>query len=294
MKNFSPLFLLFLSAPVFGQVDYTPFEFTGSIWRESYYDGSSGGGSQGIYTEEYQYTVTGDTIINAIQYFKLNIAGVAQYGSGPMSPKSYFSYYTGAIRETAGKEVKIVFSGQTDETFLYSFDLHLGDTIQIYGQSGNIVTVGQVDTVEICGKSRNRYLLNFSNGVLTPVYLIEGVGNTHGLIPEFEFFESGTSLGCYSNGNCTPCETIVGQNEPAARKKRAEIFPNPVENFMTIRLAEPEGATIYVFGNQGKQISRISMAGETEVLDISQWISGVYFIKICRKDSMQVERIVKN
>lgn len=294
MKNFSLLFLLFLSAPVFGQVDYTPFEFTGSIWRESYYDGSSGGGSQGIYTEDYQYTITGDTIINTIQYFKLNKAGVAQYGSGPMSPKYYFSNYTGAIRETAGKEVKIVLSGQTDETFLYSFDISPGDTIQTYHSSGNIVTVGQVDTVEICGKARNRYLLNFSNGILTPVYLIEGVGSTHGLIPEYEFFESGARLECYSNGNCTPCEVIVGQAEPAALENRAEIFPNPVGNFLTVHLAEPEGATVYVFDSQGKQISRISVAGETEVLDTSQWSGGVYFIKICRKDSVQVERIVKN
>ncbi|MBK7938379.1 MAG: T9SS type A sorting domain-containing protein [Lewinellaceae bacterium] len=293
MKHSSLLLFLCLSISLFGQLPYTPFEFAGSIWREVYYDGSSGGGSQGVYTEDYQYTVDGDTVINSISYFKLNVLGFAQYGSGPMSPKFYFGGYRGAIRETANKEIRIIFPADTVETFLYSFDIHPGDTVQTYYSSGNIITVEQIDTVEICGKPRNRYLLHFSNGILTPVYLIEGVGNTHGLIPRYEFFENGARLNCYSNSDCTPCEMIVGQKEPAL-ELRVEIFPNPAWDKIAIRSVKMADALIEVFDNQGKSITRTRLTGGIEMLDVSNWATGVYYVKIRWNDTVQVEKMVKN
>ncbi len=289
MKNASLLLFLALSARLFGQIAYTPFEFDGSIWREYYYDGTGGG----VFSKDYQYTVDGDTTINGIQYFKLNVLGFGLYYTGPMSPKYYFSNYVGAIRETAGKEIRIVLSGKTEETFLYRFDINPGDTIQIYNQLDNIVTVEHIDTVEICGKERNRYLLHFSNGVLNPVYLIEGVGTTHGLIPEYEFFESGTRLDCYSNTHCEPCETIAGQNEPAVPKNPVRVFPNPATDLLTIESPGINWLAMDIYDSRGVLKETARETTGTKTLDISNWESGVYFVRIRFENAIQAEKIIR-
>lgn len=295
MKHFHlPLFLLAFSTSLSAQLPYTPFEFPGSIWRENYYDGSAGGGSQGVYTENYQYTVEGDTVINGTSYFKVSVSGYLQYGSGPMSPKFYFDGYAGAIRETPGKAVMFIFQNQTDETFLYSFDLHLGDTIQIYYQSGNIVTVEQIDTVEVCGKARNRYLLHFSDGILVPTYLIEGVGTSAGLIPRFEYFETGARLDCYSNGNCTPCELIVSQGEPAAAAAPVSVFPDPAADAVSLESRDRDWNAIEIFDVQGRLKECLPKSAGHLSLAVSDWTPGMYFVRFHFRNSVQVKRFVKN
>jgi len=289
--KYTTLFLaLCLAAPLSAQVSYVPFEFGSGIWRESYYDGTAGGGSQGVYTEEYQYTTGGDTIINSTLYVKIIISGYLQYGN--MSPKYYYSSYAGALRETNNREVMLVAPNQSSETLLYDFNMNTGDTIQVCGDT-EVVTVQQIDTVEICGKARNRYLLNFSNGILTPPYLIEGIGSTHGLIPRWEYFESGAQLICYSDAGCTPCETVSSLNAPTAAEA-VRLYPNPSAGDLTLECPGEAFWFAETFDLQGNKITESSFSGGKATLNTSAWPPGVYLIRIRLHHMEVVKKFIRD
>ncbi len=118
------LFSLFLFGQLLGQA-YIPFPKSNAVWRE--YSGAPFGDCQ-----EYNYPISGDTIVNGMTFHKLQKTGyVSSYGPSFCNQIKYrYNFYTGAFRnDSINKRVYFLPSGQTNDTILYDFNLKIDDTI---------------------------------------------------------------------------------------------------------------------------------------------------------------------
>jgi len=136
----------------------------------------------------------------------------------------------GIIREQ-DKRIYYDYSQDQLDSFylLYDFNVEVGDTIDhwwgIYTNWGpEVTTIAAIDSIEMCGKTRRRFLTNyyFELGIIS---FIEGIGSDAGLIPRYDYFESGSQLMCYSDENCAPCLLINDVNEVA--ESAVKVYPNP-------------------------------------------------------------------
>jgi len=78
-------------------------------------------------------------------------------------------------------------------------------------------------------------------------------------------------------------------------KQLAQIYPNPISNYLKVQLYDQiEDAEIAVFDAQGRllQNQTISNVGETTV-DVSELVSGSYFIRIKSEDVVETQKILK-
>ncbi|MFK8008241.1 MAG: hypothetical protein AB8H03_17925, partial [Saprospiraceae bacterium] len=116
----------------------------------------------------------------------------------------FFDQYYRAIRENDQKQIEIGFNDTS--LILYDFNIAVGDSIEILDPGSEYISayVHDRDTVEVCGTLRNRYHIKFTEDPLlfASTTLIEGVGSSNGIIPEYPLFESGAYLTCFSQVNC--------------------------------------------------------------------------------------------
>lgn len=219
---------------------YHKFPDSAAIWNYHFY-GCIYFGNTVI--ENYSIILTGDTIINNLNYNKLNINFIqANY---PNSCGATIGY-KGAIRQdTLAKKVYIVPPAQTSEQLFYDFTLQVGDTVKGYiAKHSDWYTelVISIDSVLIGNSFRKRWNIDTCYNIS----IIEGIGSTYGLI------ESGTpcntdvyqySLNCFSqNGSSlyptttSSCELITSFGSADKNSNKILIFPNPSTGSFTIDL----------------------------------------------------------
>lgn len=179
MKNkLLTLILIFCQIAVFGQSNiYHPIPESNAMWREYF------GGYQ-VNCADYQLSISGDTLINGINYHKLNYFGVVHYTditgnclSGFHGP---YSYDEGAFRNDSLNKKVYYWNAVDGEQLLYDFNLNLNDKLpQTYGYryygGGDTAFVSSVDSVLVNGEYHKRF--GISNSFeQNYVYLIEGIG----------------------------------------------------------------------------------------------------------------------
>lgn len=71
-----------------------------------------------------------------------------------------------------------------------------------------------------------------------------------------------------------------------------QIFPNPNEGNFTINL--PEAATVVITDVFGKEISKVFFSQGEHEINLANEKSGIYLLKVLRKDSQSVVRVIKN
>ena len=125
--------------------------------------------------ENTRYFIHEDTLINNLNYYKLYKSGVAYYDM----PFHYANVYVGAIRED-DNNIYYIKKNRTTETWLYNFNLNVGDTVKSAIAKGK--TVISIDTLP-----SGRKIFNYDLGHYTRGFLIEGIGTNGGL------FSGGTS-----------------------------------------------------------------------------------------------------
>ncbi len=78
-------------------------------------------------------------------------------------------------------------------------------------------------------------------------------------------------------------------------KTEIKIFPNPIENLITIN-GIPENSTIMIVNAAGKEWNRINNQTESVRFSLSKLNQGIYFIKIQNRNGelLFVEKIIKN
>lgn len=231
MNKFTLLVLLsctfFIPNMTFSQ-DYCPFDFENGLWEASFYQA---GGPEYIYRSAYNDYAVGDTLVNdSTLCYKLRRTGG---DCGPADEFSCFdeSEYTPFSRELGlicEQDKRIYYNGN----LLYDFNVEIGDTIDhwwgIEAAGYGPPTIISVDSIEMCGKVRKRLQASFFTLGIT--YFIEGVGSNSGLIPSYEYFESGSYLVCYSDENCTPCSLRYCNGEVVLGSPCDDGNPNTVND----------------------------------------------------------------
>jgi len=295
MKKSILLFTVYLMVVgLKAQVEYTPFQFENSIWQESDF---------GVWftTSEYEVSVEGDTIIDDKTYYKLFKRGMTYFYDSPQQYSIIDSVevdiYLGAIRENDVKLIEYITSAQTIPVILYDFNLEVGDTTQVYDISfAEYVDaeVISVDTVEICGSSRNRYALAFFPPAVPSItYLIEGIGSTNGILPTYELFESASNLRCYSNSTCNCFNLIVNTQQDVGDVIKIQVYPNPVsQNSFRVSAANAQNSSIKIYNHLGQSVYENTIDLDHISIDCSNWPNGCYFLKITDKNWQETKTIL--
>ncbi len=241
---------------------------------------------------EYQYIVTGDTIIANEVFRKISLSGQDR---NPVDETWTFwsSGYHGCYRnDIINKRVYFIPKDSINEILLYDFNLNVNDTLPetlVYNQSEyNAITVDQIDSVLINNRYLKRYHLD--NAGFERQYLIEGIGSTLGLLsPITPFFEHHFILLCFKNDynslyyqdySDPNCDLISMIQEENINHSDIEIFPNPVANIFTIENSQNRELFLEIFNSKGQRVKAIMKTENRNSINISDLNAGLYFIKI--------------
>jgi hypothetical protein len=274
--------------------NYIPFDFDNGLWYEEHHD-------MQYERHYYNYFTDGDTIINGVTYHQLYRNGKHTYSIFfTPTPWNYSLELFGFIREDNNKRVyyKGTFNPNPEE-LLYDFNIALGDTIAIppidYMFDSAIVVA--VDSILICSTMRKRYKLDIlAGGLLHDLYWTEGVGGTHGLIPRYYSFERGVLATCYSDSTCiSPCLTVLSTNRIKNQaSKSATIYPNPSSETSTIQLNNGAISTnISIINSLGQVVITKTTNNQEEILDLSQWVAGIYYVRLEYNQQVEIHYLIK-
>ncbi len=145
-----------------------------------------------IQNEDYNYYTNGDTVFHTLTYKKIYKKGKGSYSwmaSPPIPPGcSGNYYYLGAnasyFIRSAGKSMFLRQPSDTSEYLLYDFNLAIGDTLpnsyNYNNAGGKKIQVTAIDSFHTPYGYRKRFAINGTGSGAQ--YLIEGIGNSHGLV----------------------------------------------------------------------------------------------------------------
>jgi len=202
--------LLLISVSTIGQT-YVGFPDSNVVWRQTDYWNNQ----TSLICRDYQLFIVGDTTINSIAYSNI-------YWSGTWGPNGWCNYQvfsTGTpivgLREDSTKHIYLFDYNSSMEYLLYDFNLTLGDTLPNalplnQWQGGTIITISQLDSVQIGATYRKRYWCSTSlSSSCSPctnyMSIIEGIGSEYGLFADLSpnWPEKNYSLICLSQNGQT-------------------------------------------------------------------------------------------
>jgi hypothetical protein len=103
------------------------------------------------------------------------------------------------------------------------------------------------------------------------------------------------------NNGCTATAIVtvsvnkcVGINEFGKAGLEARVYPNPVGNMLTVELNNSSAKLIEITDLSGRLILSRSGNGETMDVDVTGLANGVYYVKLCSDDMIEVFKIVKS
>ncbi len=175
------LFFFFLVPVTLTAQTYVPFISTTDS-SDTWLDVNSCTDLNCYHTYTNRYTIEGDTMIGGLQYMKIYCKTKHEQGSDQSQwctvSTTYSEYYFGAMRESGKKIYVIPDLFNPVEYVAYDFNLSVGDTLPSPASlpsdpSGRIIS--SIDSVQVFGAYRKRYLINSSK------YVIEGIGASTGL-----------------------------------------------------------------------------------------------------------------
>lgn len=310
MKNIflKPASLLFLNcfcALSFAQTT-VPFPTNNAHWCEngSWTDGNC------VYEFDNRYTIRTDTIIAGTLYQVISNS-IIQTGFVPTQPwltcgMGNFIYENYALIRSAGNKVFQYDLSNSTEFLLYDFNLQLNDTMLSYPNSilfENKIT--GIDSVFDGNQYRKRWwLTSLNNNPPTTMdsnytYVIDGIGSGYGLfgqlIPPFEYisqincFTESNGLSFSPNGFCN-CITL-STNEIA--ETAIEVYPNPADDYLNIKTSLKNFEAV-IYDAVGKEVLVLKLK-DTNQIDISNLMSGIYFLKITNgEQTILMKKIFKN
>jgi len=287
--NFNILFILIIILVKGGQSQtYYPFPDSSAVWRTDWITidclQSESPASQ------YQYLLSGDTIINGNNYVKVFRTGFISPFCNPVTPYSQPSGYQGAYRQNInGKKVFLMLPDSIHEILFYNFSLSAGDTLEGYFNlpgmfCNDILVVDFIDSVMV-GNAMRKRIHTAGNGVCDS-YFIEGIGSTHGLFESLISFEGGGQLECftqngdvlYKNDSLSDCQLISGVSIEE-KKQNIKLYPNPANDYLSVQ-GIPEGAHInYEIYNSYAKIIKTGSC-KKNLISITGIGNGLFLIKL--------------
>lgn len=189
--------------------------------------------------------------------------------------------YYGAYRESDKKVYLLTASG---EQKIYDFNAVVGSSIP--GYSG-LITVTATDSILLDDGYHKRYKTTD-----TGYSVIEGVGTSRGLIPQFI---SGTGLNkfmCFRHAPVTyiapmsagvPCTYIAQLVEEsvstaADASKGITVYPVPAKGSLHITSTLADKVQAQIFDCTGRQLWSGTVADKMDI-DVTHWPAGIYYLR---------------
>lgn len=258
---------------------YHPFPLDSATWRFDYSNSTCNG-----YCFTYDNVMKGDTTINLHSY--------KRYGSNQ-----------GAIRQDISlKKIYYYNYNPSSESLLYDFNLSVGDTIPHtwYGNSdtASLVTVQSIDSIIINGQNRNKFILH-NQSFSSQIELIEGVGNTFGILSPFIPCICGVDLVCFKGDGIlqlshlsghSNCDNLVGINEKT-KEENFFISPNPTTGEFAITLSK-DNAEITISNILGQQIIKTHAPQKTMTFQLDN--NGVYTVSVTTQQGISMRKLIVN
>jgi len=290
---------------------YHPFPSDNSaVWNVSYVD------YWFIECRKYSYSITGDTTINGLAYHKIGKQGqeyvMDYYQGNPNIPyctnqvTQNFNYYSGAIREDlVQKKIYFIEPTLSIESVLYDFTLNVGDTIKGYFSSGPpSLVILSIDSILIGTQFRKIWNIDPSNGWGGTPQIIEGIGSIYGLLEvPYVIEKRSRALECFSENNQTlypsynatsGCNLLTSTKEVDGTKKLLSLFPNPNNGKFELIVNSQKINFLEITDVLGNLILKSEINKEATVIDLSDKLNGIYFVKISDSTgNVVVKKIVK-
>jgi hypothetical protein len=281
----------------YGQTSvYHPFPDTNAIWNVTY------SGYQAA-CAKYSYFLTTDTTVNSFTYKKI-YQQKSNYPTNPWTsgcdwccPSPAIIFYAGALREDiVAKKVYYLPVFASSDTLLYDFNLEVGDTVPLgWNNWCSALQVGSIDSVLIGTSYRKRWNMADPNinCVSTTSSVIEGIGNTFGLLEHFNFFEQGGNLDCFSQNNQTlypsyspntVCTLVSGVEE--LPQVGFSVSPNPLSSQTTIQFERKlNNASLSLYNCYGQKVKEINnINDQTIILTRDKLTNGLYYAQLTQEN----------
>jgi len=299
-KLLSTLFVIFCCCiQTLNAQDYKPFPIENAMWREV----SNASDCKTGEIEDYQYLITGDSVIHNKTYNKLQRTGCVKFYDFEQVHIFPFDEYAGCFRnDIHEKKIWYIFPDDDFEQLLYDFNLQLYDSVYVKLNSGYTTYIGvvtNIDDVSLSDGLHKRFQIFWEqlsgasfNGYS---YIIEGIGSTMGLLFFAEERLSYMSpfvieLKCFSLdgeaiyinpkplfADCTP----VAIENYAQSKSKITLYPNPVYDTFQIQGVVPfQNYNISIYNMYGQIVMQEQVLNENEVINIENLRKGVYLVKI--------------
>lgn len=295
MRTFYFTLSILSSFGTFGQSAYQVFPDSNVYWCEFYYYAS-----QQLYqTCNTLYFYKGDTLLDGKSHRKLMQSKSCNTGGNS------YNQYKGAIwQDSINKKVYICLPNASRDTLLYSFDLQAGDTIQnTYTSAGYQYSVVNVDSILIGNTYRNRYNISWLGGSTIETSLIEGIGNTNGLLSPYSWglFQGG-QISCFelddsfvyytvsdTVNNC--CGGLKGVGTETNSSPRILCYPNPASDGILVEVSTGQEVILKLVDANGQERMNIQFFS-TITIELTDMESGVYCAKIFSGDKILTRKIV--
>lgn len=275
---------------------YHPFPTSPAMWSVKW-DGA-------WVCQDIDYIGYGDSAINNLIYHKVWVSGVETVCFLGY-PKDTISKYAGAYRnDSAAKKVFWLEADSSNEKLLYTFDVHVGDTLplDIYNMYGSTlpVKVKMKDSVLLSdGTYRKAYWVGYAGQPGTFRRIVEGIGSEGGLIEKLwdgisdlyilKCFTMDT-LSLYPNNGSTCYPYFPSGFTHILNNILFSIYPNP--NNGTFNLPKNfHFDEIKIYNAYSQEIS-FTISNKNEI-DISTLPTGLYFVKINDGKKVYVAKLMK-
>lgn len=241
--------------------------------------------------------IHGDTLIGGQRYHVLHAYSVVSTGTmwpgffcPPFAVDTSKNSIAGFIREdTLARKVYIYSFGNNRDTLLYDFSLTQGDTLKAYYSKNVIDSVGV--TTLINGEKRKIFYIHGT--APNKSYYIEGIGGSMGIITPLYLPLGGEGeLVCAAQKNVRlwgqQCfDQLMGINTVSGNDFFT-IAPNPSQDFIRINRSKATPAVFNVYDFTGRILVSEKLANTFELIDIRQFVSGVYFYNCQYNESEKV------
>jgi hypothetical protein len=300
MKNLLIFLLIIFTVELAYSQQYKPFPDSNAAWKESHFFVYGSSFNERI---KIHHEIENDTLINAKVYHKITKTGYSELLEGSSTSTTYYNNeYVGAIREDAFRRVFFIKKNHGVEELLYDFNLNIGDTLpEMHGL--NIYydyIVEGIDSVLVAEIYHKTYTIR-KNNWLNYFDFIEGVGTTSGLLTKGGFFDDYYSnldcfkqngIGAYPSGE--ECELYIPLQVNNIKQEKISIIPNPTTGILYFDFMENNIQKLNIFDISGKKIIEKSDVQKSETIDLSEYKSGIYIIKVHTDKETFTLKIVKN
>lgn len=245
------------------------------------------------------YYINGDSIVNNLVYKKIfkKGEGYLYYIGGPIAScsgsYSYIDTLPSFLLRSLDKKMFIRMPYDTTEHLLYDFDLNVGDTLgPLHHYNTNDIFVTSIDSMY----TTNGYLKKFGlGGANSALYLLEGIGNSNGLIePFYTVFDCGFSLGCYSLSDSgyypmsgPSCNLTIGINE-IIEPESISVLSNPGLGSASLKVKSLlKNATLSVFNSGGAIVKKYTgINGNNFDILVNELSAGIYFLNLKQENTL--------